>query len=70
MVMLERVEEAQRIAAQEMRECERKKRGKGKKRGHRGRGGDDAESEALHGMLRRKKVRSMGRGGGGAGRRR
>eukprot|EP00939_MAST-03C_sp_MAST-3C-sp1_P004203 g4203.t1 len=69
MVMLERVEEAQRIAAQEMRECERKKRGKGKKRGHRGRGGDDAESEALHGMLRRKKVRSMGRGGGGAGRR-
>eukprot|EP00940_MAST-03C_sp_MAST-3C-sp2_P001122 g1122.t1 len=60
LVMMERVEEAQRMAAQEMRELERKK---GKKHRRRRDGGDDEESESMQKLLKRKKMRFMGRNG-------
>jgi ATP-dependent RNA helicase DDX47/RRP3 len=70
MVMLERVDEAQRMAAQEMRDQERKKKG-GKKRKGGGRGSRD-DGDRLSGLMKRKKMSSMRKGGrgGGNGRRR
>ena len=65
MVMLERVDEAQRMAAQEMRDQERKK---GKKRKG-GRGSRD-DGDRLSGLMKRKKLSSMKKGGGKGGRRR
>ena len=62
MVMLERVDEAQRMAAQEMRDQERKK---GKKRKG-GRGSRD-DGDRFSGLMKRKKLSSMKKGGGKGG---
>ena len=68
MVMLERVDEAQRMAAQEMRDQERKKGGN-KRKGGRGRGDGDDHDSRMRGLMKRKKLSSMKKGNSGGRRR-